>query len=154
NVLIYMDAALQKRVLPLLHYSLNAGGYLFLGSSESVGLYSDMFETVDGRHRIFSKRSTVAGLTATLDFGALIPGERRPHRLGRGEEGPVWSALDVQREADRIVLARYAPVGVVVDEAMMVLQFRSRTAPYLEPAPGLASLDLFRMLREGLLAEV
>jgi two-component system CheB/CheR fusion protein len=60
----------------------------------------------------------------------------------------------VQKEADRIVLARYAPVGVVVDETMTVLQFRGRTAPYLEPAPGMASLDLFRMLREGLLADV
>src|SRR5262249_32068731 len=63
-------------------------------------------------------------------------------------------ALDVQREADRVLLSRYAPVGVVVDETMTVLQFRGRTAPYLEPAPGMASLDLFRMLREGLLAEV
>jgi two-component system, chemotaxis family, CheB/CheR fusion protein len=53
-----------------------------------------------------------------------------------------------------VLLARYAPVGVVADETMTVLQFRGRTAPYLEPAPGMASLDLFRMLREGLLAEV
>ena len=60
----------------------------------------------------------------------------------------------MQREADRILLARYAPVGVVADESMTVLQFRGRTAAYLEPAPGMASLDLFRMLREGLLAEV
>jgi two-component system CheB/CheR fusion protein len=60
----------------------------------------------------------------------------------------------VQKEADRIVLARFAPVGVIMDETMTVLQFRGRTAPYLEPAPGMASLDLLRMLREGLLAEV
>src|SRR6185312_9229257 len=55
---------------------------------------------------------------------------------------------------DRIVLTRFAPAGVVIDEAMTVLQFRGRTALYLEPAPGMASLDLLRMLREGLLAEV
>jgi two-component system CheB/CheR fusion protein len=60
----------------------------------------------------------------------------------------------VQKEADRVLLARYAPVGVVTDETMTVLQFRGRTADYLEPAPGTATLDLFRMLREGLLAEV
>jgi two-component system CheB/CheR fusion protein len=60
----------------------------------------------------------------------------------------------VQREADRLMLARYAPVGVVVDEGMTVLQFRGRTALYLEPAPGMATLDLFRMLRDGLLSEV
>src|SRR5262249_35070668 len=67
---------------------------------------------------------------------------------------PIWNALDVQKEADRVLLNRFAPVGVVADETMTVLQFRGRTAPYLEPAPGLASLDLYRMLREGLLAEV
>ena len=154
NVLIYMDAPLQRRVLPLLHYSLNPDGFLFLGTSESIGSFTELFNVVDGRHRIFSKRTNAAGLTAPLDFGALAHGEPRLHHAGRAEEGPIWSALDVQREADRIVLARYAPVGVVIDETMTVLQFRGRTAPYLEPAPGLASLDLFRMLREGMMAEV
>jgi two-component system CheB/CheR fusion protein len=154
NVLIYMDAPLQRRILPFLHYALNPHGYLFLGSSESVGTFTESFDVIDGRHRIFRKRPAAAGIPAPVDFGTFIPGEYRPPRIGRGEEAPLWSALDVQREADRIVLARYAPVGVVVDETMVVLQFRGRTAPYLEPAPGLASLDLFRMLREGLLAEV
>lgn len=148
-----MDTPLQKRVLSLLHYSLNPEGFLFLGPSESIGACTELFNVVDGRHRIFSKRMT-AEVPAPVDFGVFVPGETRLHHAGRREEAPVWSALDVQREADRIALARYAPVGVVVDETMTVLQFRGRTAPYLEPAPGLASLDLFRMLREGLLAEV
>ncbi len=154
NVLIYMDAPLQKRVLPMLHYALKPDGYLFLGSSESVSPFAELFDAVDGRHRIFRKRPAAVGTPVALDFGTFAVGERRLPRIGRGEEGPLWSALDVQREADRIVLTRYAPVGVVIDESMTVLQFRGRTAPYLEPAPGLASLDLFRMLREGLLAEV
>ncbi len=155
NVLIYLDTPLQKRVLPLLHYALNPEGFLFLGTSESLGAFTELFNVVDGRHRIFRrKRATVARLATPLDFGEFSHGEAGLPNVGRGEEGPIWSALDVQREADRIVLARYAPVGVVIDETMAVLQFRGRTAPYLEPAPGLASLDLFRMLREGLLAEV
>jgi two-component system CheB/CheR fusion protein len=152
NVLIYMDTALQRRVLPVLHYALNPSSYLFLGASESVGAFTDLFEPADGKHRIFHRKAVPAGLAPELhEF--TRPG--LPHRPPGGPETPpVWSALDVQREADRILLARYAPVGVVVDEAMTVLQFRGRTAPYLEPAPGLATLDLFRMLREGLLAEV
>ena len=153
NVLIYMDAALQKRVLPLLHYALNPDGFLFLGSSENIGAFADLFDVVDAKHRIFAKKPAAAGAAAGLQ-----PARRRP-RAGPGRPAgttapPLWNALDVQKEADRILLARYAPVGVVVDEAMTVLQFRGRTAAYLEPAPGMASLDLFRMLREGLLAEV
>jgi two-component system CheB/CheR fusion protein len=151
NVLIYMDAALQKRVMPLLHYALNPHGVLFLGSSENVGGSADLFEVVDAKHRLFVRNSAIS---APLDFNASVSNEGRPRPVGREEGPPLWTALDVQKEADRVLLARYAPVGVVVDEAMTVLQFRGRTAPYLEPAPGMATLDLFRMLREGLLAEV
>lgn len=152
NVLIYMDAGLQRRVLPTLHYALNPDGFLFLGSSENIGTYSDLFQVVDAKHRIFAKKPAAAGVV--LDYHPQLAGEVIGRPPGRPDGAPVWSALDVQKEADRILLARYAPVGVVVDEAMTVLQFRGRTAPYLEPAPGMASLDLFRMLREGLLAEV
>jgi two-component system CheB/CheR fusion protein len=151
NVLIYMDAALQKRVLPLLHYALNPSGSLFLGASENVGVTGELFTVVDGRNRIFARNPTAGPI---LDFTTQITPEGRPRLPGREEGAPLWTALDVQKEADRVLLSRYAPVGVVVDETMTVLQFRGRTAGYLEPAPGTATLDLFRMLREGLLAEV
>ncbi len=153
NVLIYMDTALQKRVLPFLHYALNPDGFLFLGSSENIGSYGDLFTGADPKHRIYRKKAlSPTGLP--LDFAPYLTAAA-PQRLPRADDGTaVWSALDVQKEADRIVLSRYAPVGVIVDEALAVLQFRGRTAPYLEPAPGMASLDLLRMLREGLLAEV
>jgi two-component system, chemotaxis family, CheB/CheR fusion protein len=152
NVLIYMDQALQRRVLPTLHYSLNPDGFLFLGSSENIGTFTDLFSVADAKHRIFSKKPVAAGVI--LDYNPQLAAEGWARPPGRTEGPPVWNALDVQKEADRILLARFAPVGVVVDEAMTVLQFRGRTASYLEPAPGMASLDLFRMLREGLLAEV
>jgi two-component system CheB/CheR fusion protein len=152
NVLIYMDAALQRRVLPVLHYALNPDGVLFLGASENVGTFADLFALLDAKHRLFVKKSSAVGLP--LEFGSSVLPEGRLPLLGRGDGAPLWTALDVQKEADRILLARYAPVGVVTDEAMTVLQFRGRTSAYLEPAPGMASLDLFRMLREGLLAEV
>jgi two-component system CheB/CheR fusion protein len=152
NVLIYMDAALQKRVFPLLHYAVSPGGFLFLGSSENVNTYSELFEVVDAKHRIFAHRQSVTGVP--IEFNALFAPRTQPRPRERDEGGPLWNALDVQREADRVLLNRFAPVGVVIDDAMTVLQFRGRTSAYLEPAPGLASLDLLRMLREGLLAEV
>jgi two-component system CheB/CheR fusion protein len=152
NVLIYMDAALQRRVVPLLHYALNTNGFLMLGSSENVGVHGDLFTVVDTRNRIFARSATAAGLQFEFNPSSTQGAQFRP--VGREEGAPLWNALDVQKEADRVLLNRYAPVGVVVDETTTVLQFRGRTAPYLEPAPGMASLDLFRMLREGLLAEV
>ena len=152
NVLIYLNGALQKRVIPLLHYSLSPNGYLMLGTSENIGSFGELFEVVDPRSRIFIRRPV--GSNAALDFQSSSPVGALTRLHDREEGAPLWNALDVQREADRVLLARDAPVGVVVDETMTVLQFRGRTAPYLEPAPGMASLDLFRMLREGLLADV
>jgi two-component system CheB/CheR fusion protein len=152
NVLIYLDSSLQRKVVPVLHYSLKIDGFLVLGLSENIGPFTDLFEVVDSKARIFAKKPAPAGIP--VDFSGLIGIEGRfPHRPAE-DRGPLWTALDVQREADRIVLARFAPVGVVVDETGIVLQFRGRTTSYLEPAPGLASLDIFRMLREGLLGDV
>jgi two-component system CheB/CheR fusion protein len=153
NVLIYLDGPLQRRILPILHYALNPGGFLLLGGSESIGPWTELFAPVDAKHRIYGKKP--ASSTPPLDFHSSRLTPEGPGRLpGQKESGAMWSALDVQKEADRIILSRYAPVGVVIDDAMTVLQFRGRTAPYLEPAPGMASLDLLRMLREGLLADV
>jgi two-component system, chemotaxis family, CheB/CheR fusion protein len=149
NVLIYLEGGLQKRVLPVLHYALGPGGFLVLGSSETVGAFPG-FTAVDARHRIYTKNPGAA----PVDFGPYSHAAGALQRAA-GPAGPApWSAVDVQKEADRVVLARYAPVGVVVDENMTVLQFRGRTGPYLEPSPGMASLDLLKMVREGLLGEV
>ena len=81
NVLIYMDGALQKRVLPILHYALKPESFLFLGSSESIGTFSDLFGILDTRHRIFTKKPAQSG--AVLDFNAYSTSEGRPIRLGR-----------------------------------------------------------------------
>jgi len=152
NVLIYMEAALQRRVLPILHYALNPGGFLFLGGSESIGPFGDLFDPIDPRCRLYAKKGTPA--IAPLDFVPPSATEWTAAGMGTAASQPLWSSLDVQREADRVMLARYAPVGVVIDEGLTVLQFRGRTAAFLEPAPGMASLSLPRMLREGLLADV
>src|SRR5205823_370402 len=85
NVLIYMDVPLQKRVLPVLHYSLNLNGFLFLGSSESVGSFGDLFTPVDPRHRLFQKKPAPAGMPLDLRAHAALEG--KPPRGGR-DEGP------------------------------------------------------------------
>lgn len=151
NVLIYMGAALQQRIVPILHYALNPSGYLLLGTSESIGAFTDLFATVDQKHRIFLKKPAPAAFK--VDFGSRMTFERIT-RQGPIESVAPVSALDVQREADRIVLNRYAPVGVVLDQTMTVLQFRGQTSKYLEPPSGPASLDLMRMLREGMFSDV
>ena len=140
--------------LPILHYALNPAGFLFLGMSENIGPFSDLFALVDSRHRIFTKKP-LDQRALPIDFSLGYAGEGEERRPGRLEgRATIWSAGGRAARGRPHRAGRYAPVGVVIDETMTVLQFRGRTADYLEPAPGMASLDLMRMLRPGLLAEV
>jgi two-component system CheB/CheR fusion protein len=150
NVLIYLQTALQKRIIPMFHFSLNPTGYLMLGSSETVGTFAELFGLMDKKYKIYRKKSALAPVR--LDF--LPPRfPREPKPLGKGpvEAEETWSKQNLYAEADRLILSRFAPAGVLVNEDLEILQFRGQTGPYLEPAPGEASFKLMRMCREGLL---
>ncbi|WP_437969653.1 CheR family methyltransferase [Sorangium sp. So ce260] len=158
NLMIYMEPSLQRRLLHTFHQALKPTGFFLLGSSESITTMSDLFGVVDRTHRIFCKRAasdatSSHGLTAPAIPGAPAtaqePAPAQEKEKPRSPEGLLMDA--VRKEADAIVMARYAPAGVVVDEEMQIVQFRGKTGPYLEPAPGDASLHLFKMAREGLL---
>lgn len=151
NLLIYFGPALQKRVLPTFHYALRPGGHLLLGSSETVGGFADLFAAVDHRHKLYARKPVARRL------GMELPPAGRVEKIAApGSAVPVLRGVgfDFQKEADRVVLGRFAPAGVIVNERLDVLQFRGHTGPYLEPAPGTASLNLLKMAREGLLAEL
>ena len=146
NVLIYMDVPLQRRLLAVFHYALNSGGHLMLGQAETVGSQADLFAVVDKKHRIHRKNSASSTRTPApfpTDFPAALP------RTGAAQIAGADTGL--QMEASRIILDRYAPAGVVVDSDLQIVQFRGQTGPFLEPAPGEASLNLLKMAREGLL---
>ncbi|XXT22234.1 CheR family methyltransferase [Sorangium sp. So ce429] len=148
NLMIYMEPSLQRRLLHTFHQALKPTGFLLLGSSEGIGTMPDLFGIVDRTHRIFCKRAAsgaALGLAAPAPPSVAAPAADKQ----RSPEGPSMDA--VRKEADAIVMAHHAPAGVVVDEEMQILQFRGKTGPYLEPAPGDASLHLFKMAREGLL---
>ncbi len=149
NVLIYLGPGLQERVIPMFHYALKPHGFLLLGSSETVGTYTEMFQLVDKKNRIYQRRSVPTRIS--LDFALDQVSVERQEAPRRPE--PV-SEFDLQRESDRIVLNRYAPPGVVIDDDMNIVQIRGQTSRYLAPASGAASLNLLRMLKEGLTAEV
>jgi two-component system CheB/CheR fusion protein len=152
NVLIYLEPELQRRVLSVFHYALKTPGFLMLGASETVGPLADLFSVVDKKFRVYAKRPTsrrfALGLRS-LDRGTLAT--RMGSAAGRTAEvgGPRSDVL--HEVVDRLLLSKYAPAGVLVNEAMEILQFRGQTSPYLEPAPGQASLNLLKMAREGLL---
>lgn len=134
NVLIYLGPVLQSRVLPMFHYALKPGGYLVLGNSESVGSFTDLFEAADKRHKFYVRTPTPSRLTFGYAPGALM---HTPLVVQESGAAPAPRGFpDIYREADRVVLGRFAPPGVVVDEKLHVVQFRGDTGKFLKPAPG------------------
>ena len=146
NVLIYMDSVLQKQVMPIFHYALNPNGVLMLGSSEGIGSFSNLFESVDKRHKLYSKK-WMPGHTR-FDFAAHSFPAVVPQRATTGSER--GDAPELQKELDRVLLANYAPTAVLVSDDLEVLQSRGDTSPYLKLPGGKPSLNLLKMAREGL----
>ncbi|PZO18974.1 MAG: ATPase [Leptolyngbya foveolarum] len=152
NVMIYFKPVLQDRVRSIFHYSLNPGGYLWLGSSESVGETSELFAAVDRKHKVYSRR--VSSDRINFDF---VTSEYFPASSPRSLDGAEpfdESYSSVRRQADQIVLGRYAPVGVVVNDQLDILHFRGNTSPYLVVASGDPSFNLLKMIRPELLLEL
>jgi two-component system CheB/CheR fusion protein len=146
NVLIYLGAVLQRKVLSILHYALKPTGFLVLGPSETVGTLSESFQQVEKTQKIYRILPPAQRPSPRVNEDRLTASrvELRP----RIDEGRT----DVLKEADRLVLAEYAPPGVVIDNEMNIVQVRGRTAPFLEFSPGEPTRNLLKLAREGLIA--
>jgi two-component system, chemotaxis family, CheB/CheR fusion protein len=139
NVLIYMGSVL-PRIVPMFHYALKPTGYLMLGSSESAAGFSNLFAAVDKKNKIYSRK---VGPGRPVPYGAPAQGES------------IEGRMDLQRLADNVVLDRYGPARVIVDEHMDVVQIGGSVGPYLEIATGKPDLNLLKMVRgTGLSTEV
>jgi len=147
NLLIYMGGGLQKRLVPLFHYALNPGGMLFLGTSETVGEFVDLFAALDRKAKLYQRREEAAGAHRT---GFLpLPPEDGPVK-GPSGKAPAESKVPVRELTERALLHQYAPPGAVVNQCGDILYLHGRTGKYLEPAPGEAGMNILKMAREGL----
>jgi len=149
NVLIYFDPVLQRRILPTFHYALNQPGYLLLGRTESISGFGRWFSTVDKANKIFARTA----VPSTLRFAPRKspPQIERPAPDASATIHPR-RAVDLGRHLDHVLLARYAPPGVLINEKMEVLQFRGQTGAFLQPAPGEPQNDVIKMARPGLVS--
>ncbi len=152
NVMIYLGPALQQRVISCFHYALKPTGFLMLGSAESLERFPSLFVPVDLQHRIFAK---VHG--SRVDHAASAYGRARS-RLDAESDTPketdTEDDFDVGRTVDRLLLARYAPAGIVVSDRGDVVQVRGDTGPYLKPAPGRPGTSVLKMVREDLIIDL
>ncbi|MBV9303324.1 MAG: PAS domain-containing protein [Acidobacteriaceae bacterium] len=155
NVLIYFGAQLQRQVIPTFHYALRPDGFLLLGASETIREFTDLFDLTDRKHKLYSKiGATPARALLVANPRPFTPDLITETAAPRPIPGSTWSDSELQRAADRIVLSRYGPPGVVVNEKLEILQSRGHTSPFLEMAQGVASLQLTRMVRETIASQV
>ncbi|GAB2799615.1 hypothetical protein GCM10027275_51900 [Rhabdobacter roseus] len=149
NVLIYMEPYLQKKALTTFHYALKPNGFLLLGKTETISLVPDLFASVARSDKLFSRKEG-PGRSAHLASG------QSETSLSRANENPKLEIgrTDFQKTADDLILARYTPAGVVVDEALDIVYFRGNTSRYLEQSTGKPTHNLLLLAKYGLTFEL
>ncbi|MFT3843255.1 MAG: chemotaxis protein CheB [Myxococcaceae bacterium] len=155
NLLIYLSNELQRKLIPLFHYSLNPGGVLFLGSAETIGAISGLFQPLDAKSRIYKRLDQIVS-NVPLEFPvATFPAGKVSADQPEDQPRPVKAAPpNIQVLADRLIVQRFSPLGVLCNDKGDVLYVSGRSGRFLEPAVGKANLNIFAMAREGLRYEV
>ena len=149
NLLIYLNAALQKEIFPQFHYALNPGGILFLGSSESIGSFDDLFATLDKKWKIYQRKDIRASFPVSkLSLVSSRTGESSMASLK--SLSSEFQAGNIARQIERLLLERYAPVSIIINEHGKIVYIHGRTGKYLEPTTGQPSWNIIEMAREGL----
>ncbi len=146
NLLIYLDSHLQKKIFPLLHYTMNPGGILFLGTSESIGEFTDLFAPADAKWKIYRRKESASDRAG--DAAPLYMGQFPVRTSGTGKKSP--DPADAQQLAEQYILNHYTPSGVLIDEQCRIHHFMGKTDFCLMPPSGKPDFNIANMAREGL----
>ncbi|MCL7939741.1 PAS domain-containing protein [Halomonas sp. ATCH28] len=151
NLLIYFDQSLQRKLIPLFHYSLRARGILLLGSSETVGRHTPLFAPIQSKLRLYRRQDNVQNRDIGLPVKSFPPLARIAKELPVSPSDSSSHTNDnLQSAADQVLLQVYAPAAVVVNDEGDIVYISGRTGKYLEPAAGKANWNFHAMVREGL----
>ena len=153
NLLIYLNSDLQKRLLPIFHYAMRPGALLFQGPSETVGVFTDLFEPLDKRWKIYRRKESPTVIPRLPEMPAQPPIresiERDPQVTQAHFKQTQLSSL-----IERSLLNRFAPVSIVVNDRCEIVFIHGRTGLFLEPSPGRPGVNIVDMAREGLQIEL
>ncbi len=154
NLMIYMGYELQKKIIPLFHYALNPGGILFLGSSETIGEFGNLFATLDRRSKIYRKKneSRQAGL---YRFMPPMTAADAPVPVVRPSQKQAVRGKSLREITEKALIQQMVAAAALVNAKGDILYLHGRTGSFLEPAPGEAGVNnILRMAREGLQQEL
>lgn len=143
NLLIYLTTDMQKKLIPLFHYSLNPGGFLFLGSAETVGNFTNLFKPLDRKSRLYKQLQPLIQVEPVEFPTNFTPARAIVNQVSASDQ-------NMQLLADKLILQNYSPATVLVNTKGDILYITGRTGKYLEPASGVVNWNIFAMAREGL----
>ncbi|MFZ2658282.1 MAG: chemotaxis protein CheB [Victivallales bacterium] len=157
NLLIYMGGDLQKKLMPLFHYALNPGGMLFLGTSETVGEFSDLFVPLDRKSKLYRRKEDIHS-AQRMALGRVLPPMTKmtDATLPQTAYKTAQTGKPPMRElTEQALLQQVAPSAALVNVQGDILYLHGRTGMYLEPTPGEAGINnILKMSREGLRREL
>jgi two-component system, chemotaxis family, CheB/CheR fusion protein len=146
NVLIYMDPYLQKKALTAFHYSLNENGFLMLGKSETTSQVAELFAPFASHEKIYSSKSMPGSFMRAI-------GEHREEMLAKKDKTAELSqtpANDFRKSADAILLSKYTPAGVIINDQLDIVHIHGNITPFLETPPGKPTFNVLKMAKDGL----
>jgi len=152
NLLIYFSAELQKKLIPVFHYSLNPQGILFLGSSETISGFNDLFNTLDSKWKISQRTENLYSFPRISDFPFTFSRHDIPKTTLTNTKSN--REMTLPNVVQKVLLDIFAPPSVIINQKGDIFYINGRTGKYLEPASGQASLNIFEMAREGLRYEL
>ena len=152
NLMIYLNVELQKKLIPLFHYALKPGGMLFLGTSESVGEFVELFDVLERKSKLYQRKEHFHGIEHGAQGRFLPPMMAMDALRPRGIPKIAFPVKLPMRElTEQALLQQLAPTSILVDEQGDILYLHGRTGMYLEPAPGEPGIsNILKMAREGL----
>ncbi|AKQ47477.1 hypothetical protein TH63_04000 [Rufibacter radiotolerans] len=154
NLLIYLSSDLQKKLFPVFHYALNPNGLLFLGSSETLSGYPDLFTPIDTKWKISRRNETSYPLSRMVDFPFTFTSIETVKPFPEPNQLPDKKDMNLGPLIQRVLLQQFAPPSLIINAKGDIFYIQGRTGRYLEPAQGQATLNVFEMAREGLKFEL
>jgi two-component system CheB/CheR fusion protein len=152
NLLIYFGQELQQKVIPLFHYALNPDGVLFLGTSESIGSFTDLFAAVDSKAKLYQRKEGFTG-AARPGLGWFLPS--RPARYRSAARAAFPMKVPLREVTEQAILQHVAPACALVNAQGDLLYLHGRCGAYLEPQPGESGVNnVIKMARQGLQHEL
>jgi two-component system CheB/CheR fusion protein len=151
NLLIYLNVEVQKKLFPVFHYALKPGGVLFLGPSETVGGFTDLFDIIDKRWKVYSRKVTTSRSIPEIPVQGAASEELM---LASHPLAMATKEAHIATQIQRTLLKRFAPATVVVTDRGDIVFIHGRTGTYLEPSPGEPRNNVLDMSREGLQIEM